>query len=235
MTRFEIDKMLALATAAPSRRAARASWYEVRAEASRASIYLYDSIGEFGVTARDFVGELRALDVDTIELRINSGGGSIFDGVAIYQALKDHRARVEVVVDSLAASAASFIAQAGDRVVMQRNATMMIHDGSGMCWGSAKDMRQMADLLDQLSNNIADVYQQRAGGTVEEWRDRMLAETWFTAAQAVEVGLADEVRDSSADNAARQPVAAAAAPEPPAAPLVDPQELRTALREAFAA
>ncbi|MBH1939135.1 Clp protease ClpP, partial [Streptomyces sp. AV19] len=88
---------------------------------------------------------------------------------------------------------ASVIAMAGDRIVMQPHSQMMIHDGSGLCVGNAADMRDMADLLDRQSDNIAGIYAERAGGTVKQWRTRMLAETWYSAQEAVEAGLADEV------------------------------------------
>src|SRR5690606_8034659 len=103
-----------------------------------------------------------------------------------------HQAHVTVIVDSLAASIASVIAMAGDRVVMAKNATMMIHDGHGLSIGNAADMREMADLLDKVSDNIASVYAERAGGDVAEWRERMRAETWYSADEAVSAGLADE-------------------------------------------
>lgn len=181
-------------------RAGRKDWYKITAQADTADVLLYDEIGYYGVTAKDFVDEITALDVNQINLRINSPGGAAFDGVAIYQALKDHKARVSVQVDSLAASAASFIAMAGDSVVMCRNSTMMIHDAHGLVIGNAKDVREVADLLDRYSDNIADIYMQRAGGTVAEWRERMQAETWYSAQEAVDAGLADEVKGATSES-----------------------------------
>lgn len=190
------------------------SWYRiadraaVRAEEAeadkRVSVYLFDEIGGWGVTAGEFVAELRGLDAEAIDLHINSPGGDVFDGVAIYNALLSHAATVTVYVDGLAASAASFIAQAGDRVVMARNATMMIHDASGFCYGPASDMRTMADLLDKVSDNIADIYASRTGTPATKWRAAMLAETWYSAEEAVKAGLASEVapveeRDAEAE------------------------------------
>jgi ATP-dependent protease ClpP protease subunit len=174
-------------------RAGRNDWYRIENRAGTAEVYLYDEIGYFGVTAEDFVNELRGLDVRKIELHLNSPGGDVFDGVAIYQALKDHPAKVNVTVDSLAASATSFIAQAGDSIAMTRNATMMIHDGAGLCVGNADDMQAMVDLLNKTSDNIADIYAQRAGGSVADWRAAMRAETWYSAQEAVTAGLADSV------------------------------------------
>lgn len=169
-------------------------WYRIsNLGNSAAEVVIYDEIGWFGVTAEDFMAELRGLDVGEITLRVNSPGGEIFDGIAIHNLLRSHRARVTTYVDSLAASIASVIALAGDRVIMQPHSQMMIHDGSGLAIGNAADMREMADLLDRQSDNIASVYAERAGGTPEEWRERMRAESWFTAQEAVDAGLADEV------------------------------------------
>jgi ATP-dependent protease ClpP protease subunit len=170
---------------------------EANSNGEKAVIYIYDEIGDSwwgeSTNASDFVKELSALKVQNIELHLNSPGGDIFEGVAIYQALKAHDAQVHVIVDALAASAASFIAQAGDKITMTRAATMMIHDGSGLVWGNAADMRSTADLLDKLSNTIADIYSARAGETVDFWRNMMIQETWFNSQEAVDAGLADEV------------------------------------------
>src|SRR5262245_8969950 len=175
-------------------RQGRTDWYRITNKADAAEVYIYDEIGYWGTTAKDFVDELHAVTAPRIDLHINSPGGDVFDGVAIYQALKDHPAEVISQVDSLAASAASFIAMAGPRIVMTRNATMIIHDAFGIGIGNAADMRDRADRLDKVSENIADIYFQRAGGTVTAWRDAMRAETWYSADEAVAAGLADEVK-----------------------------------------
>lgn len=157
-----------------------------------AEVWIYDTIG-WDVEAGTFARDLAQITAKKILCRLNTPGGSVFDGIAIYNSLLSHPAHVTVQVDGLAASAGSFIAQAGDKVVMGRNAQMMIHDASGLAIGNAKDMREFADLLDRLSDNIASVYHDRAGGSVEQWRERMLAETWFSGEEAVEAGLADEM------------------------------------------
>lgn len=179
-------------------RAARSDWYRIRAadDASVATIDLYDEIGFWGTTAADFVRELRDLDVAEIQLHINSPGGEVFDAIAILNALRAHPARVIVTVDGLAASAASFIAMAGDQIIMARNSEMMIHDPRGLCIGNATDMQDMAARLDQVANNMASIYVDRAGGTVEAWREAMRAETWYLAEEAVTAGLADRVLES---------------------------------------
>lgn len=175
-------------------------WYTIDNAAGdrTAKVYLYDAIGASyfyeGVTAGSLTRELDALeDVDTIELHINCPGGNVFDGIAIRNALDQHPARVVAVVDGLAASAASFIACAGDEVVMAPHSEMMIHDASGACLGNASDMAFMAERLTAVSDNIASMYAERAGGTAKKWRDRMLAETWYSADEAVKAGLADRV------------------------------------------
>lgn len=182
-------------------RAGRTDWYRITnlVESASARVYIYDEIGYWGVTAQDFARDIVALDVDSIELHINSPGGEVFDGIAIYEVLRQHKAKVTTYVDSLAASAASFIAMAGDEVIMAPNATMMIHDGIGLAIGNAATMRETAELLDRVSDNIASIYAERAGGDVESWRTAMRAETWYSASEAVAAGLAQRVGRETED------------------------------------
>jgi ATP-dependent Clp endopeptidase proteolytic subunit ClpP len=170
-------------------------WYEItnKAEAPAAEVFLYDEIGGYGIDATQFINELSQVEADELAVHINSVGGEVFAGFAIYQALKAHPANVTVHVDALAASIASVIAQAGDRVVMARNAEMMIHDGMCGVIGNAAELRKTVDTLDRVSNNIASVYAERAGGDAEQWRTAMQAETWYSAEEAVAAGLADEI------------------------------------------
>ena len=170
-------------------------WYRIsNATSERAEVLLYGAISDWdGITADAFVRELRGITADAIDLRINSPGGLVFDAVAIYSALKNHPATVDVSIDGLAASAASFVAMAGDTIAIERPAKIMIHDAAGLTIGNADDMRQMADLLDELSDTIAEIYADRAGGPVSKWRASMRAETWYSAADAVKAGLADRV------------------------------------------
>lgn len=172
----------------------RRDWYRIEAKAAEvAEVYIYDEIGYWGLTAKDFVKELGAVKASAITLHLNTPGGDVFDGIAIHNALRAHPAPVNVVIDSLAASIGSVIAMAGDSITMAKHSMMMIHDPFGAVLGNAADMRQMADVLDQLGDTIAGVYAERAGGTVSEWRARMYAETWYTDRQAVEAGLASKV------------------------------------------
>jgi len=166
---------------------------------SRGEIWLYDQVGEGffgGMSARTFVAEMQKLGkVDVINLHINSPGGSVFDGVAIYNSLKSHPARIEVDVDSVAASIASLIAMSGDEIRMAANAMMMIHDPMGFTMGSAADMRKTADLLDQVKGVIASTYANRTGKKEAEIAALMTEETWMTADEAQKQGFADLVTE----------------------------------------
>lgn len=173
------------------------TWYSVKnVAADTVEIGIYDEIGMWGVTASDFMAELTAVDAKNITLRVNSPGGDVFDGLAILNSLRNHPATVNVMVDGLAASAASFIAMAGDSVTMAPNSMMMIHEASGLCMGNAVDMRELADLLDKTSANIADIYSRRSGRPADEHRAAMRAETWYSDQEAVDAGLADSVLGS---------------------------------------
>lgn len=164
-----------------------------------ATIYLYEEIGWWGVTAADFVAVLQQVGSVPITLHINSPGGDVYDALAIYNLLRAHPAEVTTVVDGIAASAASYIMQAGTTRRIARNADVMIHDALGFCMGNAADMREWADELDRVSDNIADIYAHRTGTDVAEWRTRMVAETWFSGREAVTVGLADELLEGDED------------------------------------
>jgi ATP-dependent protease ClpP protease subunit len=174
-------------------------WYRIENKSNGAAdIHIYDEIGYLGVTAADFVNELQSIRASTINLHINSPGGEVFDGIAIYNGLKNHPANIVVYIDALAASAASFIAMAGDKVIMQKTASMMIHDGMGMAIGNSSEMRTLADLLDKTSNTIASIYADKTNTPIEQWRNAMLAETWYNADEAVAAGLADEIQGGRA-------------------------------------
>jgi ATP-dependent protease ClpP protease subunit len=171
------------------------SWYRITnaADPDEAEVMLYDEIGGwYGATADQFIADLRGISSPNLRVRVNSPGGSVFEGIAIANALRSHPANVTVQVDSVAASIASVIAMAGDRVEMAPNSMIMIHDASGVCLGNAADMEEMGQLLALISDNIADAYAAKAGGTREQWRAAMQAETWYLPDAAVEAGLADE-------------------------------------------
>jgi ATP-dependent Clp endopeptidase proteolytic subunit ClpP len=169
-------------------------WYEFRAQAKGAEIVIYDEIGAFGIPAKAFLDELKALGpVAELTVRINSPGGSVFDGVAIYNALKRHQARITVWIDGIAASIASMIAMAGDEVVMPENAMLVLHDPSGLVAGTASDMRAMADALDKMAAAMIAAYRDKSGAGDEEIAALMAAETWLSGEEAVELGLADRI------------------------------------------
>ena len=161
------------------------------------ALYLYDPIdsygGYWGVSAKEFGEALTALPEDTTEIRlhINSPGGEVWDAMAIINQLRRHPARVVAIVDGIAASAASVIAVTADETVMGVGSQLMVHDAWGIAIGDEADMVTAGSRLSKDSNAIAAVYAQKAGGTVDEWRDLMRAETWFYGAEAVEAGLAD--------------------------------------------
>lgn len=154
-------------------------------------LYIYDEISPWGVMAADVVQALMMVDTDEILVRLNSPGGSVFDGIAIKNALTTHPATVNVSVDGIAASVASIIALAGQTITMQPGAQLMIHQASGLGFGPAETMRDLADVLDKQDANLAGMYAARAGGTPADWLARMQAETWYSDDEAVAVGLAD--------------------------------------------
>jgi ATP-dependent protease ClpP protease subunit len=167
-------------------------------DGSPAVLRIYDAIGGwFGITASDVAEALDDIsDTRDLTVRINSPGGDVFDGTAIFNLLATRAGQVDVIVDGLAASAASFIAQAGDTITMNRGTQLMIHDAHGFTIGNASDHRATADLLDGVSDEIASIYAHRSGTTTAEWRDRMREEHWYNAEAAVEAGLADKTADA---------------------------------------
>jgi len=173
--------------------------YRIEAKADdRAEILIYDEIGAdpwtgTGIGADDFVRDLRAIKAPHIDVRINSVGGSVFDGNAIYNALARHPAHIDVYIDGIAASIASVIAMAGERIHIAANAFIMIHNPQGMVWGEAADMRKMADTLDTIRGWLIGTYARRTGQPAEKIEAWMDAETWFDAEEAVEFGFADEI------------------------------------------
>ena len=171
-------------------------------------ILLYDEIGFWGITAADFRRELDGIKASTINLRLNSPGGDVFDGIAIYNALREHPAKVITHIDGVAASMASMIALAGDEVRMAENGFLMIHNPWAMVVGNADDLRKEAELLDQISGSMLMAYEAKSPATSEQIKDWMADETWFTAADAKEAGFVDEVIGVESDDEALASVAA---------------------------
>lgn len=180
------------------------NWYQIRAAAgdnNNAEIFIYGDIGEswFGesVTAANLVRELQDINAEVIDVRVNSYGGSVSDGLAIYNALRRHNATINVYVDGVAVSIASLITMAGDKVFMGENTLMMIHAPWGGAVGNSKEMRQYADLLDTYAKSMASSYARKTGMTEDEVLPLLTDGTdhWFTAAEAIASGYADELTD----------------------------------------
>ena len=178
-----------------------------KADSDDVEIFLYDAIvsteeeAEWwgGVAPESFVKAVYGVAKDaTINLRINSPGGSVFAARAMEQALREHKGRVVVHIDGLAASAATFIAMAGDEVVMAKGALFMIHKAWTGMWGNSADLRKEADLLDKIDGTLADTYAEKTGKDVAQVSEWMAAETWFTAAEALEQGFATSIAETEA-------------------------------------
>ena len=166
---------------------------------------IYDDIGggdsffgPTGISAQAFAQEIGDIKGD-IDVHINSAGGDVFDGIAISNAINGHHGFVSTVVDGLAASIASVIAQSGRRRTMQAGSMMMIHDAMGGSFGNEDEMRKMASTLSKVSDNLAAIYANRSKrGTADSWRASMKEETWYTAEEAVVAGLADAIGEDQA-------------------------------------
>lgn len=175
--------------------------HQFKAETSgdTSKITIYGVIGsswwDDSTSASDIERVLKDITTDTIHVHINSGGGDAFDGIAIYNQLKNHAAKVIIHVDGLAASAASIIAMAADELIMNTGSMLMIHEGSTFDWGTKTQFRKTLNALEGLDKSIADVYMTRFKGEREEIDTMIVNETWFTAQEAVDVGLADKVNE----------------------------------------
>jgi ATP-dependent Clp protease, protease subunit len=156
---------------------------------------LYDEIGSFGIGAKEFIAELKEHKDQHIHLRINSPGGEIVEGSAIYNALTRHKGGLTVHIDALAASMASVIAMSGDPVYMSDNALLMIHNPWTLAAGEAKDLRKQADLLDTMKSNLIRAYQKKSGMEEKAIAKLMDEETWLDAVEAVALGFVDAIED----------------------------------------
>ena len=204
-------------------RKAKGRKFEVVAKADdrEAEVYLYDHIVSSeeeadwwgGVAPGPFVKAIKELDVDVIHLRINSPGGSVFAARAMEQALREHSAKVIVHIDGIAASAATFIAMAGDEVIMAKGAMFMIHKAWTVMWGNADDIRKEADLLDKIDGTLAETYADKTGKEVELIASWMADETWFTSSEALEHGFATAIAETEAKASAWNLSAYAKAPK----------------------
>lgn len=179
----------------PKASAGDKSWFRMKASGDKtADIYIYDEIGYWGVTARQFASSMKALgDLDHINLHIHSPGGDVFDGIAIYNLLNSHTASKTVYIDGLAASMASVIAMVGNPIIMPENAMMMIHKPWGITGGDANDMRDYADLLDKVEAVLIPSYAKKTGKSSDELALLLGEETWMTAQECLEHGFADQI------------------------------------------
>lgn len=172
------------------------SWYSISNKSDTlAEISIYEEIGLWGVTAKQFITDLKAVGDRKLKLRINSPGGDVFQGLAIYNRLREHKAGVEVVIDGIAASMASVIAMAGTTVSIAENALIMIHNPSTIAAGDAADMRDAAELLDKVRDSIVTAYERKTQLGTAKLVAMLDAETWLSAAEAKTLGFVDTVTD----------------------------------------
>jgi len=160
-------------------------------DAETGEIFLYDAIGYWGIPAETFARDLAEMDSEVTVVRINSPGGEVFDGTAIYNAIKQHPHHVITQIDGLAASIASVIALGGDEVRMADNAYLMIHEPWSIVMGFAEDMRKEAEVLDKIGETLVRTYARKSGKAEEEIATWLVNETWFTGPEAKEAGFVD--------------------------------------------
>ena len=171
-----------------------AGWFDIKnaADSDTIEIRIYDEIGGWGVYAEDILRVLDDYPDKRVKLRINSNGGDIFQAIALYSNLIERD--TEVHVDGIAASAATLVAMAGKKIMMPENAMMMIHNPLAGVVGEAEDLRAMAEVLDKAKTLIMNTYMARFKGSRDELSAMLNKGTWLTAAEAVELGLADELK-----------------------------------------
>ncbi len=170
--------------------------YQFECRGGVATITIFDVIDRFGgISSKDIAADLKAAgDVKTLRVHVNSEGGEILEGIAMYTLFLDHPARVEMFVDGMALSVAAMVVMAGDHIQIAQNARMMIHDPVGTAVAApADEHRSVAALLDSLHATIVETHAKRTGRTAQKIEEAMAAETWFTAEEAVAFGLADSI------------------------------------------
>lgn len=173
------------------------------AAADTATLDIFGVIGDYGLRAEDFKRALDSITARLIVVNINSPGGDVFAGVAAYNLLVDHPAEVHIVVHGLAASAASLITMAGDKVIMGDGSFLMIHNAWTLAVGDTREMAKVSRVLAQIDKEMAGIYAARADMDAAEVKTLMDVETWFSASDAIEAGFADETaKDAGADKAA---------------------------------
>ena len=176
---------------------------ENKAASDEATVYLYDEISWFGINAEQFIKDLNDITAKTVNIRFNSPGGSVFDGTAVFNAIKQHKSKTITHIDGLAASISSVVALASDEVRMAENAFLMIHDPWSIVIGNAEVMREEADLLDKVGGVIAKTYMDKTGKDEKEIKALMTAETWMNAEEALEMGFIDTIEKTEKDEKAK--------------------------------
>ena len=170
-------------------------WYEINNGVDVTDVYLFNDIGTFGVSAQSFVEEIKEYEEKELAIHINSLGGEVFDGMAIYSIIQRRKAKTTVYIEGIAASIASVIALAADEVIMSENSLLMIHNAWGGSSGDASEMRKQADVLDKISNEIAEIYVKKTHLPYDEIIRMMGEETWLTAEEAVAMGFVDSISE----------------------------------------
>lgn len=172
-------------------------WYNIQNKAGNsADIYIFDEIGTYGVTAQDFISEIKGLKDMPINLRINSLGGDVFDGMAMYNVIKRRESKTTVYIEGIAASIATIIALGADEVVMAENSLFMIHNAWGGTMGEAKDMRKTAETLEKITSELTDIYVKKTGLSYDAVAQMMDEETWLNAEEAYKLRFIDTISDS---------------------------------------
>ena len=172
-------------------------WYNIKNKAGKpADVYIFDEIGTYGITAQEFITDIKDLKDTPINLRINSLGGDVFDGMAMYNVIKRREAKTTVYIEGIAASIATIISLGADEVVMAENSLFMIHNAWGGTMGEAKDMRKTADTLEKITGELTDIYRKKTGLSYDALAEMMDEETWLNANEALEMGFIDTISDS---------------------------------------
>ena len=176
----------------------RKNWYDIKSKVSNdiVDVYIFDEIGTFGINAQSFIDEIKGFKNTPLNLHINCVGGDVFEGMAIYNVLKKRTAETIVYIEGIAASMGSVVALAADKVVMAENSLFMIHNAWGGAMGEAKELKKTANLLDKISNEIADIYIKKTNLPYDRVKEMMDEETWLNADEAFELGFVDSISDA---------------------------------------
>jgi len=171
------------------------SWFSVKNSINnKVELSIHDEIGLWGVSAKDFI-EVLDRGLTDISVSIHSPGGSALDGIAMYNALRNHPAKVSVHVEGIAASAASIVAMAGDEITMPEDAFLMIHNPWTMASGESEDLRAVADTLDKMRDSLVNIYQKRTGISGADIESMLNEETWMNGTEALEKGFVTSLKE----------------------------------------